>query len=334
MTQSGRGFRVTPVHSSHRPEPDGERIVDGCTSCTACCRIVSTDRLGPTRRGREECGGNPGLSLRAASAAPPTAPAPAFRGHVIDGVVVNQHTERVTTAPDQGVSVHILLSGIVGSTAYGLNRPGSDIDRLGVIAMPTTALVGLHPPRESHVTTKPDRTLHEARKFCILCIGGNPTAFELLWLPDDLYEERTPLGDELIGLRSAFLSAPRVRDAYLGYAMQQFRRLTERGDGSFSADLRKRTAKHARHLARLTHQGVTLYTTGQLTIRLGNPQWYHEFGDAVAGGDIQIARDLLDKAKRDMDTAKSPLPELPDTAPIEAWLLRVRQAHWDPAGSP
>ncbi len=28
---------------------------------------------------------------------------------------------------------------------------------------------------------------------------GNPTASELMWLPDDLYEVRTPLGDELIG---------------------------------------------------------------------------------------------------------------------------------------
>ncbi|MET8355227.1 MULTISPECIES: hypothetical protein [unclassified Micromonospora] len=30
----------------------------------ACCRIVSGDRTGPTPRGRAECGGNPGLSLR------------------------------------------------------------------------------------------------------------------------------------------------------------------------------------------------------------------------------------------------------------------------------
>jgi hypothetical protein len=102
VTAPQRSFRVTPVHPTHRPEPDGERIVAGCTSCTVCCRIVSTDRLGPTRRGRDECGGNPGLSLRAAPAAPPTEPAPATAYGVIDGVVVAQHTERVSTAPDQG----------------------------------------------------------------------------------------------------------------------------------------------------------------------------------------------------------------------------------------
>ncbi|WP_047891753.1 nucleotidyltransferase domain-containing protein [Micromonospora sp. RV43] len=225
--------------------------------------------------------------------------------------------------------MHILLSGIVGSTAYGLARPGSDVDRLGVFAVPTAALHGLTPPAESHVTTKPDRQLHEARKFAMLCIGGNPTAFELLWLPDDLYEVRTELGQELIDLRSAFLSAPRVRDAYLGYARQQFHRLKERGDGSFSADLRKRTAKHARHLARLTRQGLDLYATGTLTVRVECPEWYHDFGDAVAGGHLQIASDLLAKAERNVARIKSPLPERPDTAPIEAWLRRVREARWD-----
>lgn len=51
---------------------------------------------------------------------------------------------------------------------------------------------------------------------------------ELVWLPDELYEVRTPLGDELIGIRGSFLSAQRVRDAYLGYATQQFRKLESR----------------------------------------------------------------------------------------------------------
>ncbi|WP_399208205.1 DNA polymerase beta superfamily protein [Streptomyces sp. SLBN-118] len=99
--------------------------------------------------------------------------------------------------------MNILLSGIVGSTAYGLAGPGSDVDRLGLFAVDTAALHGLHRPTESHVTTAPDRTLHEAAKWCRLALRGNPTVTELVWLPDDLYEVRTPLGDELIELRSS-----------------------------------------------------------------------------------------------------------------------------------
>ncbi|OXS35534.1 nucleotidyltransferase [Streptomyces sp. XY006] len=242
-----------------------------------------------------------------------------------DNVPVPRSERRPTvTVPN------VLLSGIVGSTAYGLAREGSDIDRLGLFAAPTAQLHGLHRPKESHVSTAPDRTLHEAAKWCRLALGGNPTAMELVWLPDELYEVRTPLGDELIGIRSSFLSARRVRDAYLGYATQQFRRLESRGDGSFSADTRKRTAKHARHLKRLCTQGLELYTTGRLTIRVEDPAEYHAFGERVAA-DPSAARPLLQRYEDAFTAGPTVLPEEPDEAPVEAWLRRVR-AHFYTAG--
>ncbi|MDL5205184.1 nucleotidyltransferase domain-containing protein [Streptomyces sp. ALI-76-A] len=219
---------------------------------------------------------------------------------------------------------NLLLSGIVGSTAYGLAHVGSDVDRLGLFAAPTTELHGLRGPKESHVTTAPDRTLHEAAKWCRLALGGNPTAMELVWLPADLYEVRTPLGEELIGIRSSFLSAQRVRDAYLGYATQQFRRLEGRGDGSFSADTRKRTAKHARHLKRLCRQGLGLYTTGRLEIRVEDPEEYHAFGERVAA-DPSAALPLLRHYEAAFDETPAVLPREPDEAAVQAWLLRVRR---------
>lgn len=223
--------------------------------------------------------------------------------------------------------MHVLLAGIVGSVAYGLSGPGSDVDRIGVFAAPTVAFHGLRPPRESIVTTDPDVTLHEAGKYCRLALSGNPTATELCWLPEDLYETRTDLGNRLIGIRSAFLSAPRVRAAYLGYASQQFRKLVARGDGSLSADTRRRTAKHARHLARLLHQGRVLYATGTLPIRLDDPAFFLTFGNRVAGGHLDEARALLDEAERDFDRIRTPLPDRPDEATVERWLLDVRAAH-------
>ncbi|MFI0896347.1 DNA polymerase beta superfamily protein [Streptomyces sp. NPDC020983] len=223
--------------------------------------------------------------------------------------------------------MNVLLSGIVGSTAYGLAREGSDIDRLGVFAAPTESLHGLHAPKESHVTTRPDRTLHEAAKWCRLALGGNPTVTELVWLPDELYDVRTPLGDELIGIRGSLLSAKRVRDAYLGYATQQFKRLYDRGDGSFSADTRKRTAKHARHLMRLCHQGFEVYATGRLNVRVDDPDAYHRFGDEVAA-DAMRALPMLKRFESLFDETRSPLPDQPDEAPAEAWLRRVRASFY------
>lgn len=226
---------------------------------------------------------------------------------------------------------HVLLSGIVGSTAYGLARPGSDVDRLGIYAVPTEQLHGLRGPTETHVFTAPDRTLHEAAKWCRLALGGNPTVMELVWLPGELYEVRTSLGNELIDIRRSLLSAKRVRDAYLGYATQQFRRLEARGDGSFSADTRKRTAKHARHLKRLCHQGLELYTTGRLTIRVDDPQEYHDFGEQVATHGVDAARPLLAEYEAAFDRNRSTLPEQPDESAVEAWLQRVRAHFYEPA---
>lgn len=218
----------------------------------------------------------------------------------------------------------VLLSGVVGSTAYGLDTPDSDTDRLGIFAAPTVAFHGLRKPEESHVTTHPDATFHEAAKWVRLALGGNPTVTELVWL--DAWEVRTPLGEELISLRTALLSAKRVRDAYLGYATQQFRKLEGRGDGSFSADTRKRTSKHARHLHRLLQQGSGLHRTGRLAVRLdpGQARVCREFGDRVALGDIQLARDALREAEA-VFGGPGVLPEHPDEAAAEAWLLRVRR---------
>lgn len=229
--------------------------------------------------------------------------------------------------------LNIILSGIVGSTAYGLAGPDSDVDRLGIFAAPTASFHGLHPPtskpHDSHVTSKPDATYHEARKACLLMLGGNPTVTEILWLPDELYEVCSAHGDALIDIRSAFLSAKRVRDAYLGYATAQFQRLEGRGDGSFSADTRKRTAKHARHLKRLLHQGLELYSTGRVSIRLDEPQAFHDFGERVAGGDLDAGRRLLAKAESDFGDARTPLPDYPDEKPIDAWLHHLRRELWE-----
>ncbi|HTJ71634.1 MAG TPA: nucleotidyltransferase domain-containing protein [Actinospica sp.] len=221
----------------------------------------------------------------------------------------------------------LLLSGIVGSTAYGLAGPGSDVDRLGMFAAPTLDLVGLRAPEESRVSTHPDATYHEAGKALRLFLAGNPTAMELLWLPDELYETRTPLGDEAIALRSSFLSARRTKDAYLGYATQQFRKLMLRDQGS-SASSPARLAKHARHLMRLVEQGYELYTTGHVRVRLAEPEVYRAFGERVAA-DPQVAAPYMAEAQERFGAARSVLAEEPDYKAAEAWLLRVRRAFWD-----
>ncbi|MFE7462361.1 nucleotidyltransferase domain-containing protein [Nocardiopsis terrae] len=230
--------------------------------------------------------------------------------------------------------MNVLLSGVVGSTAYNLARPSSDVDRLGVFAAPTTAVLGLTPVNESVVTTRPDVTMHEAGKLCGLLLGGNPTITELLWLPDDLYDTVTPLGRELVDIRAAFLCGVRVHDSYLGFARGQLNRIAKTLENPPKVgNSRGAVAKAARHMARLLHQGRELYTTGQLTVRLDaeTAAGVFEFGQSVAAGDVDQAVRLLGRTEAAM-VSGSPLPERPDTARVQDWLLRVRAAHWGRAG--
>lgn len=227
----------------------------------------------------------------------------------------------------------ILLSGINGSTAYGLATPESDIDRIGCYAAPTEEFHGLHLPIGKKATwtnpagSKPDFTYHEAAKLCNLLLSCNPTVTELLWL--ESYEEIDTEGRKLIDIRETFLYADGVRNAYLGYATQQFGRIKSRGDGSFSADTRKRTAKHARHLRRLLEQGIELHQTGHLTIRLSTDKAAvcRTFGERVAEGDLELARRAIKYAEETFDH-KGVLPSAPSEEDAEDWLRYVRRYNW------
>jgi predicted nucleotidyltransferase len=225
--------------------------------------------------------------------------------------------------------VTVLLQGIVGSTAYGLDREGSDVDRLGVFAAPSASFWGLNPPTGKAATLvshKPDLTLHEIGKFCALALQCNPTILELLWLPPELYEMIRQPGFQLITdpLRSAFLSRQRIRDAYFGYATRQFHRLSNRS--RFPDVPVNRIEKHASHLWRLLIQGFQLHSTGSMTIKVKNPDVCFSFGERVAAGEIEIAEKMIADFEWSFDNATSPLSEVPDTGAVEDFLRTTRKA--------
>lgn len=217
----------------------------------------------------------------------------------------------------------VLLSGIVGSRAYGLSHAGSDVDRLGMFAAPTVAFFSLAPVSESHVFHDPsDATFHEAGKYLRLLLAANPTAGELLWLSE--YEVQHPLGTELVSLRSRFLSATSVKGSYLSYAVQQYKKIL--AEGSVQAPT-ERMRKHALHMARLINQGYALYTTGEFTVRVENPDWYREFREAS----VVTWQSWFEREQVRFATAKSCLQGTPDFDAANAWLRKVRYEFLDPA---
>lgn len=190
----------------------------------------------------------------------------------------------------------VLLRGLVGSQAYGLATPESDEDFMAVYLEPQETFLGLRLIQDRDLTVHNtsetlDTTAHEVGKFMRLALKSNPSILELLWLPNRCYTHVSVHGEALLDNRHWFASAELVKNAYLGYATQQFK-LFER-DGNFGSDMKKRTEKHARHLYRLLHQGFNLYRTGELEVELSaaDAMLIREFGYRVGHeGEIDLAK--------------------------------------------
>lgn len=228
-----------------------------------------------------------------------------------------------------------LLVGIVGSKAYGLDTPESDTDYLGIHAVDTNSLFTIaSQPAETITSHDPvDSVSHEVIKACRLLLRANPTITELLWLPK--WTVMSPAGGELVHLRHDFLCRKRVIDAYIGFADQQFQRLELRGRYPRVPDNDRRRVKHSLHLLRLIEQGIKLLTTGDLDVRVEDPQWMHATAQEIAfGGEagVALACQILEDAKSEIEYLTSPLPAAPRYDRIEAFLQDVRRTYWkDPS---
>lgn len=222
----------------------------------------------------------------------------------------------------------IVICALVGSHAYGLATPESDKDYLGVYQDSLEDLLGHNLPKDTHTNTgndksdsEPDWTYHELQKFTRLAIKANPTILELLWLPEDLYVEVSPLGRKLIENREIFLSKT-VGAAFGGYAFAQAKRL-ERRQGTFSSDTSKRTAKHARHCFRLLQQGAQLITTGTMMMRVDDPEELFAIGELPWEEIVEKFDDEYAKFQK----LPNILPDHPNLEAINSILVEARVGH-------
>ncbi|WP_269802755.1 nucleotidyltransferase domain-containing protein [Actinocorallia populi] len=208
------------------------------------------------------------------------------------------------------------MSVVTGSRAYGLDTAGSDVDRRGVFVAPTELFWRLDKPPTHLDGPLPEQFSWEVERFCGLALEANPTVLECLWSP--LVEKTTPQGEELRALRPAFLSRKAHR-TFLRYAERQFQRATPADGGPVKW-------KHVMHLLRLLISGRHLVETGDLLV---DATPYREGLLAVRRGertweDVAAWRDEL-LAGLDAALAATPLPEAPDRAAVEEFLISVRR---------
>ncbi|WP_285568365.1 nucleotidyltransferase domain-containing protein [Streptomyces sp. RTGN2] len=225
----------------------------------------------------------------------------------------------ITPGDEALVRDHTVYSCVMGSRAFGLATDGSDTDRRGVFLAPTPLFWRFDKP-PTHVEGPADEQFSwELERFCELALRANPNVLECLHSP--LVERIDATGRELLSLRGAFLSR-QAHQTFVRYALGQRRKL--------EADVRQYGAprwKHAMHLLRLLTSCRDLLRTGELIIEVGSAR---EELLAVKRGEVawpEVERRMTRLATEgDEAAAVSPLPELPDRARIEDFLIRTRRA--------
>lgn len=266
----------------------------------------------------------------------PTDPEHAYRVRFPDGAehaflrreltVRKQHVEIGKAAHDDAdYTPYVHLRVVVGSRAFGLAGEGSDVDRRGFYLPPAEAHWGLWGVPEQLENDATQETYWELRKFLLLALKANPNVLEVLHSP--LVEFASPLATDLLGMRRVFLSTL-VYQTYNGYVLSQFKRM--------EADRRQHgeaRPKHVMHLLRLLISGVQVLRTGEMVLDVGE---HRERLLAVKRGETpwdEVNAWRLD-LHRDFDAALagSPLPERPDHAAANAFLLRARREAAGPSG--
>lgn len=222
----------------------------------------------------------------------------------------------------------IILEGVTGSTAYGLDTENSDVDIKGVYLLPTAEVlrIGFDPVHTTRDHVDPDWVYHEIGKFMKLVLAGNPTVTELLYLDD--YTILTPTAELLIDNRDAFLSTKAIMNAYRGYAFSQAKKLnnrTEQGLDGYDSSLKNRFSKHTRHCFRLLMQARQLLETGTLTVRVTPEQREYLFAMGEKTAD-EVVEEFM-RQDSEFENIKSVLPDQPDMDRLNDILYQIRMSN-------
>lgn len=211
----------------------------------------------------------------------------------------------------------VIYRCVVGSRAYGLDTEESDVDRRGVYVAPAELQWSLFGAPEQFEDNAAQACYWELQKFLIMALKANPNILECLYSP--LVEKATPLGQELLSIREAFLSRM-IFQTFNGYAMSQFKKIEQ--------DIRNHGEvrwKHAMHLLRLLLTGAATLREGRVPVRV---EAHREKLLAVKRGEVpwsdvdawrmELHRDF------EQALAATKLPERPDYDAANRFLVRAR----------
>lgn len=241
-----------------------------------------------------------------------------------------------------------ILRSVVGSGVHGIAIEGTDDhDEMGVYIEPPEWILGVERQREDYIwRTQPegvrsghgdtDLVLYSLRKYLRLAIKGNPTVMLPLFAPEESLVVVTPLGEELRGMRTAFMSRLAV-ERFLGYMHSQHERMlgqSKRNVPNRPELIEKHgwDVKYGSHALRLAFQGFEIASTGSLSLPLPDSERSRVL--AVKRGEVdrdEVSAEItkLEHAVRAvLEENRSPLPDTADLDQISAWAIDAQRRHW------
>ena len=213
----------------------------------------------------------------------------------------------------------VIYRCVVGSRAYGLNTDDSDTDLRGIYLATSEMQWSLFGTPEQFEDNEAQTCYWELQKFLIMALKANPNVLECLYSP--LVEKATPLAEQLLAMRTSFLSQM-IFQTFNGYALSQFKKLEQ--DIRNQGEIRW---KHAMHLLRMLVTGaatlrenrvpvkVEVHRDRLLAVKRGENSW----------AEIDAWRQELHK---DFEYAlrETTLPERPDYEAANKFLISARRS--------
>lgn len=118
----------------------------------------------------------------------------------------------------------VVLDATVGSRAWGLAEPDSDVDRRGVFALPFSWTQGLVAPTEDLVSADGSAAYWATGKALRQALRADPNTLEALFVPGA--KALDPMGEWILAEREAFVSLE-IYGTFGRYALGQLRRLEQ-----------------------------------------------------------------------------------------------------------
>jgi uncharacterized protein len=240
----------------------------------------------------------------------------------------------------------VILEAVVGSTVHGtaVQDGLEDLDLMAVVLEDVHSFGGFNTKDTWTHRTKPMGVRSEAgdvdwvgyglRKYLQLALKGNPSVLLPLFAQPPHIRVCSGAGFALRGLAPHIVSA-QVYQPFRGYMRQQHERLLGlRGQRNVTrpelVEAYGFDTKYAAHVVRLGMQGAELLSTGRLSLPMRDEERRLCVDIRTGRYSLEEVSALIVDAERRLEVAyhETRLPEYPNVAAVELWMLNTYMEHW------